>query len=215
MRHRLLVMASARRVASLAIVAIGALATSIGHAQTASRIRGTIIAVDATTLAVKSREGQDLKLRLADNASVAVAKAVRFEDIKDGDFVGATTRRGPGGEEVALEVHFLPPTATAGLSASDLQPNARMTNANVRRKVVGTASHELTVDVAGAEQRIVVPDGTPIVRTVPGTRADLVPGESVFVSARDRERRHDDRAARAGQQGRRAATAVTAATAGP
>lgn len=167
----------------LALLATLALAANPAHAQTNARVRGTITAVDATTLAVKARDGKELKIALPEAAAVGVAKAVRFEDIKDGDFVGATTKRGPNGAEVALEVHYLPPTANQGQSAWDLQPNSKMTNAIVQAKVAGMGARELTLQFAGGTQKIEVPEGTPIVRTVPGTRADLVPGEYVFVTA--------------------------------
>src|SRR5262245_66150905 len=78
-------------------------------AQTPARIRGTITAFDGKVLSVKSREGQDLKLQLVDDATVAVAKAVKFEDIKPGDLVGVTGTKRPDGSLVAVEVHYLPP----------------------------------------------------------------------------------------------------------
>lgn len=165
------------------LLAVLAVSATAAHAQTNARIRGNITAVDATTLSVKARDGKDLRIALPENAAVGVAKAVRFEDIKDGDFVGATTRRGANGAEVALEVHYLPPTANQGQSAWDLQPNSKMTNAIVQAKVAGTGTRELTLQFGGGSQKIEVPEGTPIVRTVPGTRADLVPGEYVFVAA--------------------------------
>ena len=152
-------------------------------AQTSVRVRGTITAVDAASLSVKSRDGRDLKLALPENATVAVAKAVRFDEIKDGDFLGATTKPGPNGTEVAIELHYLPTTVNPGQSAWDLEPNSKMTNAIVQAKVVGTGSHEITVQFPGGTQKIVVPEGIPIVRTVPGTRADLKAGEYVFAAA--------------------------------
>lgn len=159
-----------------------AVATTAG-AQTNVRIRGTIVSVDATSMAVKSRDGRDLKLALPENATVAVAKAVRFDEIKDGDFVGATTKAGPNGTEVAIEIHYLPPTVPPGQSAWDLEPNSKMTNAIVQAKVAGTGTREITLQFPGGTQKFVVPDGIPLVRTVPGTRADLKAGEYVFASA--------------------------------
>ena len=165
--------------ALLAALAIATAAT----AQTNVRVRGTITGIDATSMAVKSRDGRDLKLALPETATVAVAKAVRFDEIKDGDFVGVTSKPSPNGAEVAAEVHYLAPTTTPGQSGSDLEPNSKMTNATVQAKVVGTGNHELTLQHPGGTQKIVVPEGIPLVRTVPGTRADLKPGEYVFVSA--------------------------------
>jgi len=159
------------------------LTVPVAEAQTNVRVRATIVAIDGNVLSVKSREGRDLKLTLPDNVAVAVATAVRFEDIKDGDFVGTTTMPGPNGAEVATEVHFLAATTAAGQSAWDGVPNSKMTNAIVQAKVVGTGNHELTLQFPGGTQKVVVPDGIPIVRTVPGTRADLAPGEYIFAVA--------------------------------
>lgn len=171
-------MSSKALVAALAFMALAATA----HAQNNVRIRGTITAVDATTLSVKSREGRDLTLALPDTATVAVARAVAVGDLKDGDFVGVTTKPGPDGSEVAVEVHYLPPTASAGQSAWDLLPNSKMNNAKIEGKVARTGAHEITLALPSGPQKIVVPDGTPVVRSVPGTRADLRPGEYVFVA---------------------------------
>ncbi len=166
-----------------ALLLVGLLATATAHAQTNVRIRGTITAVDGGALAVKTRDGRDVKLVLPDNVAVGVATAVRFEDIKDGDFVGTTTKTGPGGAEVATEVHYLAPTTQAGQSAWDGQPNSKMTNANVAGKVAATGARELTLQFPGGTQKVVVPEGIPIVRAIPGTRADLKVGEYVFAVA--------------------------------
>src|SRR5512147_275167 len=169
--------------ASAALAAVTVLGALPAHAQSTTRVRGTIVAVTPAAMSVKSREGRDLVVKLADDLVVSVTKAARFDEIKEGDVVGTSTRRSPNGDEVAIEVHFLPATARLGLSAWDLEPNSKMINAAVRSKVVGVGDHELTLRVADGEQRVIVPPNTPIVRSVPGTRADLVVGESVFVSA--------------------------------
>ncbi|MFO1312392.1 MAG: DUF5666 domain-containing protein [Burkholderiales bacterium] len=166
-------------VAALGCVALVAAA----HAQNNVRIRGTITAVDAATLSVKSRDGRDLTLALPENATVSYPRAVRFDEIREGDLLGATTKTAANGSEVAIELHYLPPTASQGQGAWDLEPNSKMTNAIVQAKVVGTGTREITVQFPGGTQKIVVPDGTPIVRSLPGSRADLKVGEYVFVSA--------------------------------
>jgi hypothetical protein len=159
------------------------LAVSAAEAQTNVRVRGTITGIDGKLLSVKSRDGKDLTIELADSLAVGVAKAVRFEEIKVGDYVGATTKPGPDGLPVAVEVHYLAPTVPEGQLAWDLQPGSTMTNANVMSTVAGTGNRELTLQYKGGTQKFVVPEGVPLVRTVPGTRADLVPGEYVFVGA--------------------------------
>jgi hypothetical protein len=163
-------------------LAVGLL-VSTADAQTSVRVRGTIAAIDGNVLSIKSRDGRDLKIQLADTVAVAVAKAIHFEDIKRGDYVGATTKPGPGGAAVAIEVHYLAPTTPEGQLPWDLEPGSTMTNATVESIVQSTGNRELTLQYKGGVTRISVPDGAAIVRAVPGTRADLVPGEYVFAVA--------------------------------
>ena len=160
-----------------------ALAASAAQAQTNVRIRGTITAVNGNVMSVKSRDGKDLQLTLPDNVAVGVAKAIRFDEIKDGDFVGVTTKPGPDGTDVAVEVHYLAPTTAPGQLAWDLTPGSKMTNANVQGKVLGSGNNELTLQFPGGTQKVVVPEGIPLVRAVPGTRADLIAGEYIFAVA--------------------------------
>lgn len=168
---------------ALMLIATALALTATASAQTGVRIRGTITAIDATTMAVKSRDGQDLRLSLADDLGVSVAKAARFEDIRQGDYIGTSAIRRPDGVLEALEVHYLPPAAAPGHTPWDLQPGSTMTNANVEAIVHSAGKRELSLKYKDGEQRIVVPEGVPIVRAVPGTRADLAVGEYVFVAA--------------------------------
>ena len=166
-----------------ALVVLGsALPIAAAEAQTNVRVRGTITAVAGDTLAVKSRDGRDLKLEMPADVAVAVAKAVRFEDIKVGDYLGATTSPGPDGALVALELHYLAPTVPEGHIPWDLVPNSMMTNARVGA-VQSTGKREVMLQYKDGAQRVVVPADAPIVRAVPGTRADLVVGEYVFIGA--------------------------------
>ena len=86
----------------------------VAQAQSNVRERGTIEAVSAEMLSVRSRDGRDLKLVRPADATVAVAKAARFHDIKPGDYAGTTANPGPDGTLVAVEVHYLLPTAEEG-----------------------------------------------------------------------------------------------------
>ena len=58
---------------------------SAADAQISVRIRGTITALEGNVLSVNSRDGRDVKIQLADNVTVAVAKAIRLSDLKHGD----------------------------------------------------------------------------------------------------------------------------------
>jgi len=161
------------------VLVLGVLVTSVADAQTV-RLRGTITAVEGSMLSVRSREGENLALQMPDNVAVAVAKAIKFEDIKQGDYVGATTRKQPDGSMVAVEVHYLAPTVPEGQTPWDLEPGSTMTNAKVSASVAATGRRELTLQFKGGSQKIMVPESAALVRAVPGTRADLKPGEYVF-----------------------------------
>jgi hypothetical protein len=160
-----------------------ALVCATADAQTNMRVRGTITAVDGSTLTVKSREGKDLKFTMPDNARVAVAKAIKFEDIKQGDYVGVTARKGADGVLVAVEVHYLPPQVPPGHIPWDLEPNTSMTNAHVEAIVQEAGKRDLTLKYKEGMDKILVPEGVPLVRAVPGSRSDLKVGEYVFLIA--------------------------------
>jgi hypothetical protein len=151
-------------------------------AQTTTRLRGTITAIDGSTMSVKSRDGKDVKVQLPDTVSVAVAKAIRFEDIKQGDYVGATTTAKPDGTLSAVEVHYLPPSVPEGQGPWDLQPGSTMTNAKVTSIVAAADKRELTLQYKDGTAKIHVPENAPIVRAVPGSRSDLRTGEYVFAA---------------------------------
>ena len=168
-----------KQIGFAVVLVLGVLVSTVADAQTV-RLRGTITSIEGNTLSVRSREGENLALQLPDNVAVAVAKAIRFEDIKQGDYVGATTRRQPDGSMVAIEVHYLAPTVPQGQTPWDLEPGATMTNANVAASVAATGKRELMLQFKGGSQKIIVPESAALVRAVPGTRADLKPGEYVF-----------------------------------
>lgn len=162
---------------------VGTLAVTSTLAQTNVRIRGTITAVDGNVVSIQSREGKPVQVHLTDTSAVAVAKAIKFEDIKQGDYIGSAAKRGADGSLEALEVHYLPPTAPKGHTPWDLEPGSTMTNANVTVIGQSAGTRELTLSYEGGSQTIKVPANAPIVRAVPGTRADLIKGEYVFTIA--------------------------------
>jgi len=156
------------------------LAVTVAQAQTSVRVRGTITGIEGNVLSVKSRDGRDLKVTLADDVAVSVAKAIRFEDIKPGDKLGVTSMPGADGTPVAVEVHYLPPGVPEGQGPWDLQPGSTMTNAIVAAIVAATDTRELTLQFQGTTQKIAVPENAALARAVPGSRSDRGVGEYVF-----------------------------------
>ena len=166
----------------LACLVAGLLVAGTADAQTTTRLRGTITAIDGNAMSVKSREGQEIKVRLPDDVFVAVARAIRFEDIKRGDYLGVTTMTKPDGTLTAVEVHYLPPTVPEGQGPWDLQPKSMMTNAKVISVVEAADLRELTLQFKDNTAKIRVPANAPIVRSAPGSRSDLRAGEYVFAA---------------------------------
>jgi len=167
-----------KRFALLALVFVSSLAI----AQAPTRVRGTITALDGDVLSVKSREGKDLRIHLTPDAGVTTAKATTLAELK-GKYVGVTAID-KGGRMVALEVHAIPPQAPSGHMPWDLQPGSTMTNANLEGIAQASGGNEITMKYKDGSKTILVPPGTPIVAFVPGSRADLRVGETIWTSAR-------------------------------
>ena len=152
-------------------------------AQSNMRVRGTISSLDGDVLSVKSREGKDLKLHLTPDAQIAVAKKLALSDIKPGTYVGVTSVP-QGGKQVAKEVHLIPPAAPSGHMDWDLVPGSKMTNANLQAAVAAVGGNEITLKYKDGEQKITVPNGTPIIGFDNGDRSALKKGETIWTNAR-------------------------------
>ena len=158
-----------------------ALLLSVTLAFGQTRVRGTITSLQADVLLVRSRDGQSLKLKLPAEVSVSTARAATLAELKE-VYVGATAVQ-KDGRLVALEVHTLPRQAKPGHRPSDLQPGSTTTNATLEGIARVSGGNEIMLSYPGGTQSILVPDGTPVVRFQPGSRADLKPGEHIFAVA--------------------------------
>jgi hypothetical protein len=167
--------------ALLALLLAGA-----ASAQTRVFVRGTIAGLDGNVLAVKSRDGRDLKINLAENFGVRAAKAITLADIKPGDFVGPASRKQADGSLVAISLQLFPEALRGRVPEGhmnwDLEPGSMMTNATVAAMVQATGGRELTLEYKGGSQKILVPESVPIFTTVQGDRSLLVPGAYVFIA---------------------------------
>jgi hypothetical protein len=180
-----------------AAVILALLASSALHAQAAAaqveHVRGIITKVSSNTLTLDTQRGT-LDLALASSTGVVEAAAASRSDIKPNEFIGVTNV--PGADDArAVGVFLLPeafrnqagsvpwdwPGASGGsrMTNGAVQPSSRMTNGTV-----STASNSgplnLTLTYNGTSSLVTIPEGTPVVRLVPATRAALKPGEHVF-----------------------------------
>jgi hypothetical protein len=178
-----------RRFLLLASLAL-ACTSSLVLAQETVRVRGAIEGIDGTTYTVKTREGQSVKVVLADKPLfVAIVKA-SMADIKPGTFVGATSLPEPDGSLRAVEVHIFPEAMRGtgeGHRPWDLAPQATMTNANVESAVSAVHGQTLTVKYKDGEKTIKVTPETAVVTYVPGDQAELKAGTKIFIVAAQKQ----------------------------
>ncbi len=172
---------------ALGAAALGlAFVTTAAPAQERVRVRGTIESVDGNVLTVKTREGQDVKIKLPDNARVLGIEKASIDDIKQGSYIGVSAMPQTDGSQKALHVHiFLDAMrgVAEGFGPWDVRPNSTMTNATVENMVTGTDGRNITVKYKDGEKKIIVPPDAPIVKYVPGNKDALKAGAKIFIVA--------------------------------
>jgi hypothetical protein len=155
-------------------------------AQDTVRVRGAIERVDGNTIVVKSRDGAELKVVLANNALVVAIVKASMADIKQGSFVGVTGMPQADGSQRAIEVHIFPEAMRGtgeGHYPWDLRPGSTMTNANVEQMVTGVDGQTLSVKYKDGEKKLIVPPDATIVTYMPGDKSELRPGTKIFIAA--------------------------------
>jgi hypothetical protein len=176
-------------------------AASFAQQPQTMRVRGTIEAVNGPVLTVKSRAGETLTIKLADNVNVVALVKASLADIKPGSFVGSTAMPEADGSFKAVEVHIFPESMRGtgeGDRPYDYKPKSTMTNGTV--STANTASGTVGSDVAKAgggttlsikykegEKKIDVPPETPIVMYAPGSKDELKPGAAIYITAATKE----------------------------
>ena len=177
---------TSRIVAAVALAAGFAVLSVSAQAQNV-RVRGTIEKLDGSLLTVKSRDGNELKLKLKDNVNVRGVVKASLTDVKSGSNVAITSRPRPDGTLQAVELRIFPPGPFNSFHSDwDLMPNSFMTNGNLQTSVAGVDGQVLTVQYKAGdktdEKKIVVTPQTIIATTVAGSKGDLKPGLHVFVA---------------------------------
>src|SRR4029078_9146221 len=133
-----------RPLFAVAMVAATTLYAVAQQPPSPTRVRGTIEGVEGDMVGVKSRGGEDFRLRMANDMRLVGITKISLADIKVGSFIGTTTVPGPDGANNAVEVHVFPEDMRGtgeGSRPFDLRPNSTMTNATVDQSVVGNDGH--------------------------------------------------------------------------
>src|SRR5262249_55230572 len=145
------------------------------------RVRGTIEAVDGAMLTIKTRDGNAVKAKLADNAMVVAVVKASYADIKQGSFIGVTGMPQPDGSQKCMEIHIFPEAMRGtgeGHRPWDLQPQSTMTNATVDQ-VTAVGDHQITLKYKDGEKKIAVGPECPIVTYAPSGKDELKPGAKI------------------------------------
>jgi hypothetical protein len=155
-------------------------------AQDTVRVRGTIERVEGPVYVIKTRDGAELKVALAEPGLVVALVKASMADIKPGLFVGSTGMPQPDGSQKAIEVHIFPEAMRGtgeGHYPWDLQADSTMTNANVEESVASVDGQTLTLKYKTGEKKIVVTPQTIIIIYMPGDKNELKAGTKIFIGA--------------------------------
>jgi hypothetical protein len=173
-------------LASFAVISVLASAASAQQPPTV-RIRGTIESIEGPMLMIKTREGNDVKVKMTDDLSVIGIAKTQLSEIKPGNYIGVSGMPQPDGSQKALEVHIFPEQMRGtgeGHRPYAPVPNSTMINGTASgATVVSTDGSTMLVKYKDGEKKIIVPPNTPIVRYEIGSKADLKPGAAFRVLA--------------------------------
>jgi hypothetical protein len=169
----------------LAVLALSLVSTlALAQQPSTVRIRGTIEAVDGPVLTIKTREGNDTKVKMTDDVAVFAVVKTSLSEIKEGSYIGVTGMPEPDGTQKAIAVHIFPENqrgAAEGFRPWDRQPNSTMTNATVAQTVKGTEGQNILVKYKDGEKKVVVPPETPVVTFVASDKSEVKPGAHIII----------------------------------
>ena len=146
--------------------------------------------MDGPLLTVRSRDGETLSLKLADEVKVVAMVKASLADIKAGSFVGSTALPQSNGRWQAVEVHIFP-EAMRGVGEGDrpidYRPLSTMTNGTVGDVAGGPSDATvtkaegvtLTLKYKEGEKKIDVMADTIIYTYAPGSSDELKAGAMV------------------------------------
>jgi len=150
------------------------------------RVRGTIEKLDGSTLAVKTADGNSMRIKLSDDARIVGVVKASMADVKEGMFIGSAAMPQADGSQKSLEVHIFP-EAMRGTGEGHRPytvPNSTMTNGTVGavgNTVASVDVNTVMLKYKGGEKKMVIPAGAPIVRYEIGDRGDLKPGAAFTI----------------------------------
>jgi hypothetical protein len=175
-----------RTLGASAIALLCAASFAAAQAPQMVRVRATLEDVSVPMLTAKSRDGAEMKIKLADNAPVNEVVKASLSDIKADSYIAVTAMPQPDGTQKAVAILIFP-EAMRGVGEGhrpwDLEPNSTMTNATVAEQVAGTDGQTVTVKYKDGDKKILVTPATIIVTYKKSAASDLKAGQKIFVAA--------------------------------
>jgi len=179
----------AGRVIAAAVMMV-CLATA-AQAQQLGRIRGEIEKVENGTLAVKTRDGAVLTVKIDAATRVSALTKASLADIKTDTFIGIAGMPRPDGGIDAFSIHiFLP--AQRGVVPDrtgpwDARPGSSMTNAYVESAVTAKDGTTLTVKFKDGQKKVEVTPQTAIAAAAKGDVSELKVGAQIIIFGWDKQ----------------------------
>ena len=179
----------ARRV--IAAAAMTLCLTAVAQAQQPGRIRGEIEKAENGTLAVKTRDGAVLTVKVDAATRVSALTKASLADIKTDTFIGIAGMPRPDGGIDAFSIHiFLP--AQRGVVPDrtgpwDARPGSSMTNAYVESAVTAKDGTTLTVKFKDGQKKVEVSPQTAIAAAAKGDASELKVGAQIIIFGWDKQ----------------------------
>jgi hypothetical protein len=182
----IMTMMTRRTVGASAVALLFAASFAAAQAPQMVRVRATLENVSVPMLTAKSRDGAEMKIKLADNAPVNEVVKASLADIKADSYIAVTAMPQPDGTQKAVAILIFP-EAMRGVGEGhrpwDLEPNSTMTNATVAEQVAGTDGQTVTVKYKDGDKKILVTPATIIVTYKKSAASTLKAGQKIFVAA--------------------------------
>ena len=169
--------------ASLIAVTGPAFAQSMQARLPVEKISGVVAAVSGDEVDITAADGTKDVVMLGDKSRIALTMPIAIDEIKPGSFIGAGAQADGKGGNTAVEITVFPESARGlgeGFRKWDQGPNSTMTNGTVS-EVVGTSNRTLTVTYKGGQQKVTIPDGTPLTTFAVADKTALIAGAHVVV----------------------------------
>ncbi|HEX2547676.1 MAG TPA: hypothetical protein VHL79_22525 [Ramlibacter sp.] len=152
------------------------------------RLRGTIEALSAEKLTIRTRNGERHELAIAPDARFTEVYPVTLADVKSGSFVGVGGMPQADGSQRAIAVVVFPEAMRGtgeGHYPFDFLPQSTMTNATVADVAGSPDGQRLQLRYKDGEKMIVVPKEAPVVSLRPADRTLLAVGSGVSLTAQE------------------------------